>query len=125
MKKVKVDELTIDGTVYIPKCSVFEKAELKNGMPFVMVRTESAGVHCGYMKSRNESEVVLLESIRIWSWSGAASLSQLAMEGTKNPETCKFAMPIKTSLILLNSIEIIEITEEAKISIQNVKSWKK
>lgn len=121
--KVKVDELTIDGTVYIPKSAVLEPAEQVNGLDYVMIRTYSAGVHCGYLKSRDGKEVELFESIRIWKWSGAASLSQLAMEGTNNPSDCKFGMPVN-SIILTEAIEVMEMTETAKQSIQNVESWK-
>jgi len=121
-KKVKVDELTIDGTVYVPKESVVKTAEPKDGMPFVMIRTYSAGVHCGYLKRREGKEVDLLDSIRIWKWVGAASLSQLAIEGTNNPDDCKFGVPI--NITLTEAIEVIEMTETAKQSIQNVESWK-
>lgn len=124
MSKLKVDEIKIEGVIYIPKDSV-KKAEKKDGMPYCMIRTYSAGVHCGYLKSRKGKEVELLDSIRIWKWEGAASLSQLAMEGTNSPDGCKFGMPITTSLFLTEAIEVIEMTETAKQSIQNVKSWKK
>ena len=123
-KKVKVDELVIDGTTYIPKDSVPQKAKDRDGMPYVMIRTYSAGVHCGYMESRDGKEVVLLDSIRIWKWAGAASLSQLAMEGSKDKANCKFGMPITTSLTLTEAIEVIEMTETAKQNIQSVPSWK-
>lgn len=122
-KKVKVEELVIDGVTYVPKTSVKE-AEKRDGMPYVMIRTYSAGVHCGYLKSREGKEVILLDSIRIWKWSGAASLSQLSVEGTNNPSDCKFGMPIPTELVLTEAIEVITMTETAKSSIQNVESWK-
>ena len=124
MKKVKVDKVEIEGIIYVPENSIPNVAEKREGMPYVMVRTYSAGVHCGWLKSKKAKEVELLESIRIWKWEGAASLSQLAMEGTNNPNNCKFGMPITTSLILTESIEVIEMTETAKNSIQNVESWK-
>lgn len=123
-EKMNVQEIVIDGTTYIPKDSQAKIAE-RDGMEFVCVRTYSAGVHCGYLKSREGKEVVLLNSIRIWEWSGAASLSQLAMEGVKNPSSCKFGMPISTSLILTEAIEIISMTAEAMENIQSVPSWKK
>lgn len=123
MKKVKVDEIVIDGTTYVPKDSL-EAAELREGMKYVMVRTYSAGVHCGYLKQKNGKEVLLVDSIRIWKWAGAASISQLAMEGTNNASDCKFGVPITTELVLTESIEIIEMTETAKQNIQNVESWK-
>lgn len=123
MKKVKVDELVIDGTTYVPKESNQQIAETRDGMPFVMVRTYSAGVHCGYLKSRNGKECELLDSIRIWKWEGAASLSQLAMEGTNNPTGCKFGMAV-TSTVFTEVIEQLSMTEVAKNSIQKVESWK-
>jgi len=123
MTKVNVQEIVIDGTTYVPKDSISKKAESRDGMPYVMIRTYSAGVHCGYLKSRSGKEVELIDSIRIWKWSGAASLSQLSMEGTNDSSNCKFGMPITTSLVLTEAIEVIEMTETAKESIQNVQSW--
>lgn len=122
-KKVEVQEIVVDGTTYVPK-SESSPAVKRDGMSYVMIRTYSAGVHCGYLQSRNGKEVVLLDSIRIWKWSGAASLSQLSMEGTNSPSNCKFGMPISTSLTLTEAIEVIDITETARQSIQNVTSWK-
>jgi len=123
--KQEIKEMEINGIIYIPKGSVeLTKAESKDGMPYVMIRTYSAGVHCGYLKSREGKEVILLDSIRIWKWSGSASLSQLAMEGTNDAPNCKFGMPISTQLILTEAIEVIEMTGLAKQSIQNVASWK-
>lgn len=48
-------------------------------MKYVIVRTYTAGAFAGELESRNGREVVLLNARRIWYWSGAASLSQLAM----------------------------------------------
>ena len=88
----------------------------------VIVRTYSAGVHYGILLEKTEKECVLKDSIRIWRWSGAASLNQLAEEGTKDPENCKFS--IKAKSIYLPWIEIIECSEEAIRSIEGVTSWK-
>jgi len=123
MKKVNVEEIVIDGVTYVPKNSN-QKAEELNGMPYTMIRTYSAGVHVGYLKSRKGKEVVLVNSIRIWYWDGANSISQLAMEGTNKPENCKFAMPLSTPLTLPEAIEIFECTQKGKDSIINVPSWK-
>ena len=124
-QKADIQKLVIDGKTYVPKESVNQTAEKRDGMPYVMIRTYSAGVHCGYLKRREGKEVELLDSIRIWKWDGAASLSQLAMEGTNVPSGCKFGMPITTSLTLTEAIEVIEMTETAKQSIQKVESWKR
>ena len=121
--KIKVDEMVIDGITYVPKSDT-KKAEEKNGMPYVMIRTYSAGVHCGYLNKRDGKEAVLIDSIRIWKWAGAASLSQLSMEGTNKVSECKFGMPISTEHTLTEVIEVIIMTEKAKKSIQNTPSWK-
>lgn len=123
-KKVKVDEVVIDGMTYVPKESILKSAELKDGMPFVCIRTYSAGVHCGYLKERNGKEATLLDSIRIHYWSGAASLSQLAMEGVNNPDSCRFAIPVN-EIHLTEVIEVIPMTEKAVENIKSVPSWKK
>jgi hypothetical protein len=90
---------------------------------FVIVRTYSAGVFAAYLQKREGQEVEVSHAIRIWRWSGAASLSQLAMEGTKNPSECKFGVPV-TKIILTQCIEILKCTVEAEESIKGVSSWK-
>lgn len=91
---------------------------------YSMIRTYSAGVFYGKIKSRKGKEVELNDAIRIWYWDGACSLSQLAIEGTKSPDNCKFAIPV-SRIILTEVIEIIESTKEAEKNILGVPSWKK
>jgi hypothetical protein len=90
---------------------------------YVIVRTYSAGVFAGTIESRNGKEVVMRNARRLWYWDGASSLSQLAMEGVKKPENCKFPCEI-ARIELTEAIEIIDCTEEAKQSIAGVPVWK-
>lgn len=90
--------------------------------PYVIVRTYSAGVFAGYLYSREGREVVLKDARRIWYWEGAASLSELAMHGTSKPEDCKFPCAVD-SVLLTEAIEILDVTEKAKKSIESVKIW--
>ena len=89
-----------------------------------MVRTYSAGVFLGTVKERNGKEVLLENARRIWYWDGAASLSQLANEGTSKPQNCKFPAPV-AEVLLTEAIEIIQATEAAIASIAAVPVWKK
>jgi hypothetical protein len=89
-----------------------------------IIRTYSAGVHYGILQSKNGDEVELNEAIRIWQWYGACSLSQLAMEGTKDPDQCKFSVPVK-QITLLGVIEIIPCSDKAIANIESVPTWKK
>jgi len=91
---------------------------------FVIIRTYSAGVFAGTLKQVENDKVELENAIRIWYWEGACSLSQLAMEGVKKPDECKFAVAVDQ--ILLNGvIEIIKTTQEAENNIKGVAPWKK
>lgn len=90
---------------------------------YKIVRTYSAGVFAGYIESRNGQEVVLRNARRLWYWAGASSLSQLAMEGVKRPNECKFPCEVDR-VELLQVIEILDVTKEARENITNVPVWK-
>ncbi len=90
---------------------------------YVIVRTYSAGVFAGVLSTKDGKEVVLTDARRLWYWSGAASLSQLANEGVKKPLECKFPAPVK-SVILTEAIEILLVTPQAKKSIKGVPEWR-
>lgn len=88
-----------------------------------IVRTDRAGVFFAEIVERNGSEAVLRNARRLWYWDGAASLSQLAMEGVKRPADCKFTVTVD-ECIVLGVIEIIPCTEQAINSINSVAVWK-
>ena len=91
---------------------------------YIICRTYSAGVFAGTLVSRKGQEVTLKQARRLWYWDGAASLSQLAMEGVKKPENCKFPCEV-SSVVLLNAIELLPVTKQAKASIAQVKIWQR
>lgn len=93
-----------------------------NDLKYVIVRTYSAGVFAGYLESRNGQEVVMREARRLWYWKGAASLSQLAVDGVSCPNECKFPVAVDR-VELLQAIEILDVTPKAKESILSVKIW--
>ena len=92
-------------------------------MEKVIIRTERAGVFFGEIKERNGQEAVITNCRRLWYWAGAASLSQLAVEGTTNPGSCKFTVIVE-EMTVMGVIEIIPCTEKAVESINNVAVWK-
>lgn len=94
-----------------------------NNNPHVIVRTYSAGVFAGVLKSRDGAEAVLTNARRLWYWSGAASLSQMAVDGTSNPNGCKFPVAVP-EVTLLGVIEILPLSDKAKASIDSVPVWK-
>lgn len=90
---------------------------------YVIVRTVAAGVFAGTLRKLEGEQAELTVARRLWYWSGAASLSELAVKGTKKPQECKF--PCAVSEILLRGvIEVIPTSEAARASIEEVPEWK-
>lgn len=90
---------------------------------YVIVRGDRSGVFAGNLAARDGQEVRLTDCRRIWRWYGAASISQLAIDGTSDPENCKFPAPV-AEITILDAIEIIPCTEKAEASIKAVREWK-
>lgn len=90
--------------------------------PYVIVRTYSAGVFAGILESKKGKEVVMRDARRLWYWKGAASLSQLAVDGVTCPLECKFPAAVDR-IDLTEAIEILSVTPKAKASIESVKVW--
>ena len=91
---------------------------------YYIVRGNNSGVFFGKIKERNGSEVTMTEVRRLWYWDGAASISQLAQEGTVRPDNCKFTMTVD-EIIVLDAIEIDKCTDKAIKSIKEVAEWKR
>ena len=123
--KIDAETISVNGVEYIPKSQIVNKMEpTLEGKKYVIVRTQSAGVFAGYLDSRTGQEVVLLKARRLWYWDGAASLSQLAIDGVSKPKSCKFPEEV-SKVELLQAIEILDVTDGAKKSIAGVPIWKK
>jgi hypothetical protein len=90
---------------------------------YVIVRTYSAGVFAGTLVSRDGKEVQLSDARRLWYWAGAASLSQLAVDGTSKPKECKFPVAVP-SVTLTEAIEILDVTPQSETSIKDVPVWR-
>jgi hypothetical protein len=123
----KKEEIELDGEIYVRKSSLKTEAKDLNGMRCVLVRSYAAGVHFGYLKSTEHTLagtlVTLVDTRRVYSWQGAATLSQMALEGVKKPDGCKFSVVIPENTIQ-NCVEIIPISEQALESLKNVAVWK-
>lgn len=113
-------ELVIDGVKFFREDQVRKE---KIDEDYKIVRTYSAGVFYGIIEKREGQEVTLRNARRLWQWAGAASLSQLAIDGTQNPKVCKFPEAVN-KILLLQVIEILDMTEKAKKSLDSVPVWK-
>ncbi len=124
------ETISIDGVKYVKEVltpeagAVTPLAPTKDGKPYVLVRGDRSGVFVGYLAERNGREVTLLEARRVWYWDGAATISQLATEGTKAPQNCKWPAALPKGVIL-DAIEVLDVTAQALLTFAEVKPWKK
>lgn len=89
----------------------------------VVVRGDRSGVFFGTLVAKEGTEVKLTQCRRLWWWEGAASISQIATDGTVNPKQCKFTVTVD-EIIIMDAIEIIPCTNKASAVIEGVKVWK-
>ena len=80
---------------------------------FCIARCYEAGVHAGYVESVDGENVILTDSVRMWSWKAAdgIALSGCAQHGVKTNE-CKFDT-VNPSIYLTGVCELIPVSEKA------------
>ena len=93
-----------------------------NDNNYYIVRGKNSGVFFGNIKAQNGQEVTMTNVRRLWYWAGAASISQLAAEGTKSPSSCKFTQTVD-EMIVLDAIELDLCSDKAVVSICGVPVW--
>ena len=91
---------------------------------YVIVRGDRSGVFFGELKERSGQEVELRNARKLWFWSGAAAVEQIAKDGVKNPSGCKFTVSVD-SMIITDAIQVIPCTKSAAENIMAVKEWKR
>jgi ferredoxin-fold anticodon binding domain-containing protein len=82
---------------------------------YCIIRTYSAGVHVGYVEACEETRIVLSESRRIWSWAGAFTLSEIAVNGLNYMES-RIAIEVPR-ILLTEAIETIEVSNQSRETI--------
>ncbi len=90
---------------------------------YCIIRGNSSGVFAGELVNLEGTRAEILNCRRLWFWDGACSLSELAQKGTSKPNKCKFTMEVD-KVYILDTIEILECSEEAKENIKGVQVWK-
>lgn len=93
-------------------------------MQYVIVRSGNAGVHAGYLHSREGDSVTLKNSRRLWCWVVAkmtgqlASLSEVAVYGINSKDSRSRIAVVVPEITVIGACEIIPTTAEAQKSIE-------
>lgn len=126
MQTQTINELVVNNVVYVRKDSVTTNASPPISTDgAVIVRSEIAGCFFGTLTKSDLAHgvVELRNARRLWYWTGAASLSQLAVDGTSKPRECKFPVAVP-EIHIAKVVEVIPCTVAAVTSIAGVPVWK-
>ena len=120
---MNIEDLTIGQAREL--AALFGQTQKKKGdHPFlgkyVVVRTYSAGVHFGSLVDADGPEVILQNARRLWSWSGALSLSEVATSGIASGKVSA----VVPEIALTGAIEIIPTTLEGRRCLENYAPFK-
>lgn len=89
-----------------------------------IIRCDRSGVFFGTLESLEGQQAKISNVRNIWYWDGAASVMQLAAEGVKRPDNCKFTVTV-SEIVVTDAIQIIPCTEQAIKDIEAVKTWER
>lgn len=90
----------------------------------VIVRADRAGVFYGTLAAKEGGEVQMTNVRKLHYWDGAAAVEQIALEGVKKPQNCRFTVYVE-KMTIEQVIQIIPCTKEAIKNIESVEVWKK
>ena len=90
----------------------------------VIIRGDRSGVFFGTLVEKDGTEIRLKDCRRLWYWDGAATISQLAVNGTTSADSCKFTVTVP-DIIITDVVEIIPCSNDAIKSIEGVREWKR
>lgn len=92
-------------------------------LPYVLIRTYSAGVHAGYLERLDEETqtVNLRNARRIRYWTGAFTLSEISISGVDKDSRLSEEVD---KIILLEAIEVLYVTETAKGILRKIPAYK-
>jgi len=82
---------------------------------YAIIRTYSAGVWFGKVEKKSETEIILSDARRMYSWKcldDGITLSHVALHGINKSSKIQAAVPS----VLLQWIEIIPVSENAKLT---------
>jgi hypothetical protein len=99
-------------------------AEKCDGLEYAILRTRMFGVMAGYVKHAGERKCVILNGRRLWKFSGAETLEEVAVYGASNVAGCKFG-PVSPRQEIHEDYALIYCTAAGKEMIQGTPVWKK
>ncbi len=91
---------------------------------YYIVRADRAGVFFGEIADQTERQVHMKNVRKLWYWDGACAVEQIAVDGTKKPNDCKFTVVVP-EMVIADPIQIIPCTAKAVKILSEVKVWQR
>lgn len=95
-------------------------------MQHVLIRTYAAGVHFGKLKATKSEggakDATLIDARRIWRWSGANTLNEIALRGIDVSKS-RVSEPV-AEITVSQVIEVIPLTDAAVKNLESAE-WSK
>lgn len=120
--KAELNEITVNGTVYVPKSATQSPVYNQDGLQYVLIRSGQSGVWGGYLKSKTNDTVELVNARRLWRWY-SNELCEVAVLGL-TPNNDNRISVTQPHVFVLGVCEIHDVTETARKSIEEAKVWK-
>lgn len=127
----ELEEINFNGEIYVKKSSIenvapsFDEDDEKH--PYCIFRGHECGVHAGYLVESNiygsPNAVKVAQARRLWRWDSKFTLTELANNGPRKAENCKFSEPSKNDITLLDVFEILPCTKESAKWLKEVYSY--
>ena len=88
-----------------------------------LFRCDRSGVFYGEKVEIEGQRAKIRNARKIYYWCGANCLEQLATDGTKRPNDCKFTVTV-SEIEVYDLIQLLPCTDEAIKSIDGVREWR-
>lgn len=95
-------------------CKSFKINRYMEKGTFVLVRAGGAGVHFGKYAGKSELGLHLTDAKRLWSWTGALSLSEIASKGV-DIKGSKISVSVE-EIVLPTVLEIIKVSPKSNLN---------
>ncbi len=92
----------------------------KEGLPYAIVRGGDSGVVCGFAEHVEDRVVRVLDARQMYEWDSTFVLIDLATNGVRNAESCRFSVPNGAPTLVLDACAIIECTPKGAKSLIDI-----
>lgn len=112
--------IMIDNIEYVRKDLVNQGPDELNGLKYAIVLSRNQGVVAGYIKSIHGQTVEILRARQLWRWDSTFILQDMAENGVRYPENCKFSKELSQPMIMTEACGILYCSKNGGESIRGI-----